>query len=143
MIDGDCKVQVSWEIREQRVQDFRKLAVWQKAHSLTLEVYKVTSSFPKEELFGLTSQTRRACASIPTNIAEGCGRGSRAELARFLQIASGSATELEYHLLLGHDLNLIKSADYEHLTGQVTEIKRMLTRLIQTVRQASNQLTDD
>ena len=120
------------------MQDFRKLAVWEKAHHLTLEIYKVTSSFPKDELFGLTSQTRRACASIPANIAEGCGRGSRGELARFLQIASGSAAELEYHLLLGHDLNLIKTNDYEQMASDLIEIRRMLNRLTQKVKQVNS-----
>ena len=120
------------------MQDFRKLAVWEKAHHLTLEIYKVTSSFPKDELFGLTSQTRGACASIPANIAEGCGRGSRGELARFLQIASGSAAELEYHLLLGHDLNLIKTNDYEQMASDLIEIRRMLNRLTQKVKQVNS-----
>lgn len=87
--------------------------------------------FPKEELYGLTSQIRRACASIPANVAEGCGRGSDAEFARFLQIAMGSASELEYHLLLARDLNLLNSSDYNQLAREVTEVKRMLTSLIQ------------
>ena len=81
------------------MSDYRKLVVWEKAHKLVLEVYRVTMTFPKEELFGLTSQIRRASASIPANIAEGSGRGSDAEMARFLHIALGSASELEYHLL--------------------------------------------
>jgi hypothetical protein len=79
------------------VKGFRDLKVWEKAHQLTLQVYKATASFPKEEMFGLTSQIRRAAASIPANIAEGCGRSGDAELGRFLQIAMGSASELEYH----------------------------------------------
>lgn len=81
------------------MKDFRKLQIWEKSHVLVLSVYKQTKSFPKEELFGLTSQIRRAAASIPANIAEGCGRGSDAELARFAQISMGSASELEYHIL--------------------------------------------
>jgi len=80
------------------VKAFRDLKVWEKAHQLTLQVYKATAPFPKEEMYGLTSQIRRAAASIPANIAEGCGRSSDAELGRFLQIAMGSASELEYHL---------------------------------------------
>jgi len=79
------------------LKDFRKLKVWEKSHDLTLAVYKATAAFPRKELYGLTSQIRRACASIPANIAEGCGRGGDPELARFLQIAMGSASELEYH----------------------------------------------
>nr|WP_293076579.1 four helix bundle protein [Moorena sp. SIO3H5] len=98
---------------------------------MTLSVYRTTEVFPKEELYGLTSQIRRSCVSIPANIAEGCGRNGVAELARFLQIAMGSASELEYHLLLAHDLNLIKAQDYEYLTANLTEIKRMLTSFIQ------------
>jgi four helix bundle protein len=89
------------------MQNFKELKVWQKAHRLTLDVYKVTTRFPKDEMFGLTSQMRRSSASIPTNIAEGCGRDSRAELARFLSIAMGSASELEYQLILAKDLTQV------------------------------------
>lgn len=113
------------------MKDFRELKVWEKAHQLTLAVYRATIFFPQEELYGLTSQIRRACASIPANVAEGCGRGSDAEFARFLQIAMGSASELEYHLLLARDLNLLNSSDYNQLAREVTEVKRMLTSLIQ------------
>jgi four helix bundle protein len=116
------------------LRDFRELKVWAKAHQLTLSVYRVTKIFPKEELYGLTSQMRRSCASIPANIAEGCGRRGEAELARFFQIAMGSASELEYHLLLAHDLNLLPANDYESLETNVTEIKRMLTSFIQKLR---------
>ncbi|MCA1616751.1 MAG: four helix bundle protein, partial [Acidobacteria bacterium] len=97
-------------------------------------VYKITASFPKEELFGLTSQIRRAAASIPANIAEGCGRESKAELARFLHISMGSASEVEYHLLLAHDLRLLSDATYGSLEVQVTEVKRMLTSLTQKIK---------
>ena len=85
------------------MKDFRKQKVWGKAHDLALKVYRVTEAFPKTELFGLTSQIRRAGVSIPANIAEGCGRDTDADFARFLQIAMGSASELEYHLLLAHE----------------------------------------
>lgn len=84
--------------------DYRKVAVWVRAHRLTLDVYRATRQLPKEELYGLTSQLRRAASSVPANIAEGCGRNSDAELGRFLVIALGSATELDYHLLLARDL---------------------------------------
>jgi four helix bundle protein len=80
------------------MRDFKEYKVWEKSHYLALEVYRVTATFPKEELYGLTSQIRRASTSIPANIAEGCGRSGNTELARFLQIAMGSASELEYHL---------------------------------------------
>jgi len=95
------------------VKDFRKQKVWQKAHDLALEVYRVTEAFPKREVFGLTSQIRRAGVSIPANIAEGCGQDTDADFARFLQIAMGSASELEYHLLLAHDLGFVSDPDYE------------------------------
>lgn len=116
------------------MRDFRKLDVWQKAHQLTLTVYKSTVYFPKDELYGLTSQVRRASASIPANIAEGCGRDGAAELARFLQIAMGSASELEYHLLLAHDLGFVDSSTYQELDSNVVEVKRMLAAFIQKLR---------
>jgi four helix bundle protein len=116
------------------MQDFRNLRVWQKGHQLTLAVYKTTGGFPKSELYGLTSQMRRCCASIPANIAEGCGRGGGIELARFLQIAMGSASELEYHILLAKDLCFLSPGGYQQLNRDATEVKRMLTSLIDKVR---------
>lgn len=101
---------------------------------MTLVVYKATMRFPREELYGLTSQIRRSCSSIPANIAEGCGRNGDTELARFLGIAMGSASELEYHLLLAHDLNLLETAEYRELAREVTEVKRMLTSFIQKLK---------
>ena len=116
------------------MQDFRKLVVWQKSHQLTLDVYKFTKTYPKEELFGLTSQTRRASASIPTNIAEGCGRNGGADLARFLDIALGSACELDYHFILARDLEYLSSADYGRLSTGITKVKQMLCGLLLKVR---------
>jgi four helix bundle protein len=116
------------------VQDFRELKVWQKAHELTLAVYRVSAAFPREELYGLTSQIRRACSSIAANLAEGFGRHGDAEFARYCSIAMGSASELEYHLLLAKDLKLIKPADYDELAPRATELKRVLTALMQRVR---------
>lgn len=116
------------------MKDFRELKVWEKAHQLTLDVYKATVSFPKDEQYGLTSQIRRASASIPANIAEGCGRSSDAELARYLQIAMGSASELEYHLLLAHDLGYLSTSDYESLSSTTVEVKKMLASFIQKIR---------
>jgi four helix bundle protein len=113
------------------VKDFRQLKVWQKAHELTLAVYRLTATFPREELYGLRNQLRRAGSSIAANLAEGCGRNGDAELARFCSMAMGSASELEYHLLLGRDLELIKRKDYLVLHQEVTELKRMLTALMQ------------
>jgi four helix bundle protein len=115
------------------VKDFRELKVWQKAHQLTLAVYQLTASFPREELYGLSSQLRRAGASIAANLAEGCGRNGDAELARFCSMAMGSASELEYHLLLARDLKFIKSKDYEELHQRATELKRMLTAFMQAL----------
>jgi four helix bundle protein len=119
------------------MQDFRKLKVWQKSHALTLEMYRATETFPGNELYGLTSQIRRSCVSIPANIAEGCGRNSDPEFARFLAIAMGSATELEYHLLLARDLGFIGQADYERMDKGTTEVKQMLTALIKKLKAKS------
>ena len=113
------------------MKDFRQLKVWDKAHHLTLEIYRATASFPREETYGLTSQIRRASSSICANLAEGCGRDGDGELARFSSIARGSASELEYHLLLARDLHLIPTTDYDQLAEKTTAIKRMLTALIQ------------
>ena len=101
---------------------------------MALAVYKATAAFPRDELYGLTSQIRRSCVSVPANIAEGCGRGSDAEMARFLQIAAGSASELEYHLLLANELDMLNTADHERLTREVTEVKRMLTSFIKKLK---------
>ena len=116
------------------MKDFRELKVWEKGHRLTLEIYRITKQFPQEETYGLKSQIRRSSASIPTNVAEGCGRDSDAELARFLQIAMGSASELEYLVLLSKDLELIEEPDYESSTKDVVEVKQMLTSFIKKLR---------
>jgi four helix bundle protein len=111
--------------------DIRKLTVWQKSYQLTLNVYRSTSSFPKDELFGMTRQMRRAAASIPANIAEGSGRGSDTELRRFCQIALGSANELQCFALLSHDLTYLEAEHYTKLNGGILEVQRMLASLIQ------------
>jgi four helix bundle protein len=112
------------------LKDFRQLKVWDKAHQLTLEIYRATAGFPREETYGLTSQVRRASASIGANLAEGCARSVDRELARFCTIARGSASELEYHLLLAKDLQFLPVSLHEKLSADTTEIKRMLTALI-------------
>ena len=117
------------------MQNFRNLQVCQKSHRLTLAIYKATKAFPKDEQYGLTSQIRRATASIPANIAEGCGRSTDMDFARFLQIAAGSTSELDYHLLLAHDLEYLSEDDYRSFYPQVLEIKQMLTGLIQKLRE--------
>lgn len=112
------------------MRDYKKFLVWQKSHQLTLEVYKIVSSFPREEIFALTSQMNRASSSIPMNIAEGCGRNSDKNFCRFLYISFGSANELEYQLLLSIDLNFIDSEKGKNLLVQVEEVKKMLNGLI-------------
>lgn len=112
------------------MRDFRKLKVWEKSHHLALAVYKITVAFPKEELYGLTSQIRRAASSVPANIAEGCGRNGKSDFMRFCHIAMGSASELEYHLLLAQDLGLLSNLDHKKLAGQVAEVKQMLTAFV-------------
>ena len=116
------------------MQDFKKLNVWKKAHDLTLGVYSATRSFPPEEVFGLRSQMRRASSSIGINIAEGCGHSSQLELRRYLRMSQGSASELEYELLLARDLGLLSEKAYGDLSNQVVEIKRMTTALIRKLR---------
>ena len=116
------------------MQDFRKLKVWEKAHALALATYRSSQHFPREEAFGLTSQVRRAAVSIPANIAEGCGRTGGREFSRFLSMALGSASEVDYHFLLAHDLGLLTDADFERLSADVAEVKRMLASLAQKAR---------
>jgi four helix bundle protein len=116
------------------MKDFKELKVWGKAHAMTLDVYRYTRSFPKEEMYGLTSQLRRASASVAANIVEGCGRRSDGEFTRFLQIARGSASELEYHLLLAHDLRLLNEEAFHSLDAKVVEVERMLTGLVKRVQ---------
>lgn len=113
------------------MRDFRKLKVWEKAHHFTLYVYRITKHFPSDERFGLISQLRTAAASVPTNIAEGCGRDSELELARFMSIAAGSASEVEYQLLLAYDLKFIQYETYKEISQQVGEVKKMLNSFIQ------------
>jgi four helix bundle protein len=115
------------------MKDYRDLKVWERAHAVTLEIYRVTMRFPREELYGLTSQMRRCSASIGANIAEGCGKRSNAEFQRFLQIASGSASELDYHLLLARDLKLLIDTDYDRVVRELSVMRRMLTALLQKV----------
>src|ERR1700757_2180957 len=113
------------------MEDFKNLKVWVKAHQLTLTIYQTTRKFPRDEIYGLTSQTRRASASIGANIAEGCGRRSDPEMKRFVQIARGSASELEYHLLLARDLGFLTVTEFGDLEAKTLEIQRMLAALIQ------------
>jgi len=110
------------------MRDFHKLINWQRSHQLALRVYSISKLFPKDELFVLTSQIRRAVSSIPTNIVEGCGRASDKDFAHFLQIAIGSAAEVEYELLLAHDLDYINDNDYHVLTEETIAVRKMIIK---------------
>ena len=120
------------------MQDFRKIIAWQKSHALTLAVYKATEHFPIHELYGLTSQMRRSASSVPTNIAEGCGRDGKAELKRFLSIAMGSASELQYQLILANDLDYLPDANFQQLDNDVREVKRLLGGFIRSLSNPKN-----
>ncbi|MBU1405267.1 MAG: four helix bundle protein [Proteobacteria bacterium] len=123
------------------MSNFRELAVWEKAHVLAVQIYKISQSFPKTELYGPTSQMRRACVSIPANIAEGCGRGSDADFARFVYIAMGSACELEYHLLLACELEFLEKKAADSVIAGLSEIKKMLSGLIKKLKTDNRKLS--
>ncbi|PZF74101.1 four helix bundle protein [Taibaiella soli] len=116
------------------MQNYHDLKVWAKAHVFTLQVYNTARQFPQEELYGLTSQLKRAAASVPANISEGCGKISQRELANFLNISLGSANESEYFLLLAKDLGYMNLETFNALTENINEIKAMLISLIKSVR---------
>jgi four helix bundle protein len=116
------------------VEDFKNLKVWAKAHQLALSIYLSTRRFPKDEMYGLTSQIRRAATSIGANIAEGCGRRSDPEMRRFVQIARGSASELECHLIVARDLQLLTVSEFKDLEEKTLEIQRMLASLVQRLQ---------
>ena len=115
------------------MKDYRKVKVWGKSHILVKDLYYATSKYPKEELFGITSQLRRACSSIPTNIAEGCGRSSDADFRRFLYIAFGSANEVEYLIFLSYELNYLHRSQFIDYNNKIVEIKKMLAGMIKTL----------
>ncbi len=117
------------------MRDFRKYEVWQLSHSLVLEVYNISKTFPKEEQFNITSQLRRACASIPTNISEGCGRNSDREFNHFLNIALGSSSETEYLMILSKDLNLISLETSIQLLEKINHIKSKIFKLKEKLNQ--------
>jgi four helix bundle protein len=120
------------------MRNYRDLQVWGKAHNLTLELYRVSRGFPREEIYGITSQLRRAAGSIGANLAEGCGRRRSAELARFVRIAMGSANELDYHLLLSRDLGLMNGDDFARTANELTEVRKMLTSFLSSVEEQIN-----
>jgi len=115
------------------MQDFRKLEVWRRSHGLALRAYRISRDLPADERFGLCSQIRQAAASIPANIAEGCGRKGRSELRQFLYISMGSASELEYFLLLARDLRMLDASRYQETELELIEIKKMLAGLLQRI----------
>lgn len=120
------------------MKDFHSLTVWRRSHDFVLKLYPVLNAFPEEERFGLCSQLRRASVSIPSNLAEGCGRQGDAEVKRFFQIAMGSASEVEYQLLLSKDLSYIQLDQYAELNSNIAEIKRMLNAFIQKLKSKKN-----
>ena len=111
------------------MQDFRSLRVWHEAHALTLAVYRATAAFPREERYGITVQVRRSTASIAANLAEGCGRGSDADFARFVQYALGPSAETRYHLLLAHDLGWLPDEAHRALEADLLALGRQLCAL--------------
>ena len=117
------------------MRNFQELAIWQRSHLLTLKIYSVTKNFPKDEMFGIISQMRRSSSSIPTNIAEGCGRNSNPEMKRFSVIATGSASELEYQLILSKDLQYLPEAIYKELQNELIEIRKMIHSFIKNIPQ--------
>jgi four helix bundle protein len=123
------------------MKKFQDLVIWERSHQLTLHIYNLTRTFPKEELYGLTSQIRRSSSSIPTNIDEGCGRNSELDFNRFLAIAMGSASELEYQLILSRDLKYCSEEDFEVLASELKEIKKMINSFSQKVLNRLNPKT--
>lgn len=115
------------------MKNFRDLRVWEKAHALVLKSYRTTNNFPNAEMFGPTSQIRRAAVSIAANIAEGCGKRGNGEFQRYLNIATGAASELEYHFLLARDLHYLDESVYLLLNSATVELKRMLSALVRKV----------
>jgi four helix bundle protein len=120
------------------MQNYKDLKVWMKAHEFTMKVYEASKQFPREELYSLTNQLRRAASSVPANIAEGCGRKTNGDLARHLNIALGSANEAEYFLILAKDLNYLIEETFKALSILINEIKAMLIALIGKVRNSVN-----
>jgi four helix bundle protein len=116
------------------MRDFKKLAVWEKAHRFVLEIYNVTKKFPKDELFGIVSQIRRSSVSIPNNIAEGCGRNSKNEMFNFFNISMGSSAECEYLLLLSLDLGYLNSTQYKILNDKLIEVRKMLNTYMRKIK---------
>ena len=120
------------------MRNYRDLKVWSKAYALSLELYRLSRAFPREEIYGITSQLRRAAVSIGANLAEGCGRRTNAEMSRFVRIAMGSASELDHHLLLCRDLGFFQDEDYKRNSRNLTEVRRMLSALLDSIEEELN-----
>ena len=116
------------------MRNFQELSIWQRSHLLTLKIYSVSKNFPKDEMFGITSQMRRSSSSIPTNIAEGCGRNSNSEMKRFLVISTGSSSELEYQLILAKDLQFLSQTTYKELHNELIAIRKMIFAFIKNLK---------
>jgi len=123
------------------MRNYEDLEVWQKAHALTIQLYRITETFPRAEMFGLTSQIRRAASSVGANLAEGCGRWGEAELARYVQIAMGSASELQNHLRLAKDLGFLSESDHHASIKTLTSTRQMLTAPLQAIRKTRKKPT--
>jgi four helix bundle protein len=117
------------------LRNYRDLQVWAKAYALSLELYRISRAFPREEIYGITSQLRRAAVSIGANLAEGCGRRTNPEMARFVRIAMGSASELDHHLLLCKDLGLLQDEDYKRNVRNLIEVRKMLSALLDSIEE--------
>ena len=117
------------------MRNYQDLQVWAKAHALTLDLYRISRGFPKEEIYGVTSQLRRAALSIGSNLAEGCGRRTSSELARFIRIAMGSASELDYQLIVCRDLGYLKHEDFQRIAKNLVEVRKMLTSFLTKVEE--------
>jgi four helix bundle protein len=124
------------------MRNYRDLQVWGKAHNLTVELYRISREFPREETYGVTSQLRRSAVSIGSNLAEGCGRRTSTELARFVRVALGSASELDYQLLLCRDLGFMKNDDFERTANDLTQVRKMLTAFLNSVEKQIGSRTD-
>ena len=120
------------------MRNYRDLKVWSKSYALSLELYRISRSFPKEEIYGITSQMRRAAVSIGANLAEGCGRRTNAEMARFVRISMGSASELDHHSLLCRDLGFLRDEDYKRSSKNLIEVRKMLSALLDRIETELN-----
>ncbi|MBY0354380.1 MAG: four helix bundle protein [Rickettsiales bacterium] len=118
-----------------KAEGYQGLSVWQKGINYVEKIYRVTSAFPKEEMYGLISQMRRAAVSIPANIAEGYARRSDAEFARFLLIAAGSSAELETHVIIAHRLSFITLAESDEIMADTNELGKMLHGMHRSITQ--------